>query len=207
LLLPALALIVRGNDARRLWFILAGAWVMFGMGRFLFFVPGILAVYVSQIPSVVRWAKSWHASLGIICIAIALPLVTGTGFGIRALVATTLLFVPIACGNNLFGLLNLRGLRLMGIISYSVYLLHGIVLYLARPVLAQAKHQGANGVWLFWSYVLGLACITLIFCMLTYRWIESPFINIERMRRQSPRTADIVHSAAEQAAAASKDIS
>ncbi|MED6087983.1 hypothetical protein VZ169_14885, partial [Acinetobacter baumannii] len=39
------------------------------------------------------------------------------------------LFISLACDNNLFGLLNARPLQILGEISYSIYLLHGIVLY------------------------------------------------------------------------------
>ena len=39
------------------------------------------------------------------------------------------LFTSLACDNNLFGLLNARPLQVLGEISYSIYLLHGIVLY------------------------------------------------------------------------------
>ena len=71
-----------------------------------------------------------------------LALAGGDGYGWAAFVPTALIFAPIACGNSLFGLLNLRPLRLMGVVSYSVYLLHGIGLYLARPLLTRAMADG-----------------------------------------------------------------
>ena len=88
----------------------------------------------------------------------------------------------IACGNDLFGILNVSGLRLMGMVSYSVYLLHGVSLFLARPELARAKHGG--GAWHYWTWVAGLALATLVASLLTYRWVEWPFIVYDRRFRR-----------------------
>ncbi|WP_214196759.1 acyltransferase family protein [Novosphingobium profundi] len=47
-----------------------------------------------------------------------------------ATVVLGLFFIGIACGNDLFGVLRWRALRVLGDLSFGVYVLHGIVLYL-----------------------------------------------------------------------------
>lgn len=188
-------MIVREGGASRVGFLAVGALVMLDPNPALFFLPGILAVYASRNLECRRLMQRPYVSLGVIAVALALPKLTNNGFSYEALMLTTLLFVPIACGNSLFGILNFRGLRLMGLISYSVYLLHGTCLYLAQPLLARAKQDLARGAWWYWSCVAGCAVATLALSMLTYRWIEWPFIRMERLMRKAPMTADlVVHS-------------
>lgn len=52
------------------------------------------------------------------------------------IIGMSLLFILIALGNDLFGLFRLRSTILLGEISYSIYLLHGLVLYLVFTQLA-----------------------------------------------------------------------
>jgi peptidoglycan/LPS O-acetylase OafA/YrhL len=191
-LLPALALIVRDGGSRRLWFIAIGALVLLGLHPTLFFFPGILAVYALQTPRLVAVLRSWYASLGILALTLAFPILTPSGISYQAVVLAGLLFLPIACGNSVFGLLNFRGLRLMGITSYSFYLLHGISLYLAEPILARAKHEPSDGTLWYWFYIVICGCAALILSMLTYRFIEWPFIQAERRTRHDGMTADLV---------------
>lgn len=184
LALPALAMLAGGNNSRRLWFLLAAVWVT-GPDRALAFFPGILAVYMARIPSIVGMCRTIWVSTGIILVASLYPLLFTDSYGLGSLVAITLIFVPIACGNTVFGLLTLRGLRLMGIVSYSVYLLHGTVLYLAQPLLAHAKQSVGHVVDTYWACVFGLACITLVVSVLTYRWVEWPFMMIDKRWRRA----------------------
>jgi len=186
LLLPALACVARTGRSRLLWPFAAGVAVMFGFGRAFFFLPGIVAAHAVRHPPTVRALRTPAASVGVVAAVAGLALIGGEGYGPPALLLTGVAFVPIACGNSLFGLLNLSGLRLMGMVSYSVYLLHGMSLYLARPALARAKH-GGGGPTHYWTWIAGLAVATLVASLITYRWVEWPFIVLDRrFRRRAP---------------------
>ncbi len=193
LLLPALALIARDpRDARRLWFIALGAAVLLEPGPGFYFLPGVLAVYAVRQPRLLPWLRSRPAALAVIAVALAHPMLIDYGFDYPGLAVTTVIFVPIACGNSLFGILNWRPLRLMGLVSYSVYLLHGIGLFLARPILQRATFEAPVEFWWYWYCIGGCALATLAFSLSTYRWIEWPFIQWERRMRQGSRTANAV---------------
>lgn len=196
LFLPALALIVRHDGSKRLWFLALGVAVMFGAGPAIFFLPGILAAHARRVPALVQRLRGVYASAGVVVAAITFPFLTGDGYGAPAFLFTTLIFVPIACGNSVFGLLTLRGLRLMGVVSYSVYLLHGVSLYLAQPALARVQQQGGHVAAHFWLYVLCCAALTLVVSMATYRFVEWPFIRMEKRLRRGPATEAIVKHAA-----------
>jgi peptidoglycan/LPS O-acetylase OafA/YrhL len=192
LFLPALAMVVQGNAPTRILFIFAGLLAVSTHNRLFMFFPGVLAAHAARVPTIARRLKSGYWSLLVIASATALPFATGDEQSWPAFFLTTMIFIPIACGNTLFGLLTLRGLRLMGIVSYSVYLLHGTSLFLATDFLGRVKHGGPNGTLNYWLCVDALACITLIVSICTYRWIEWPFIKLEKRFRKAPSTAEVV---------------
>ena len=189
LLLPVLALAARDSrHARRLWLLPLAAVVWIGINPACFFAPGILAVYACQRPGLAAFLRSRGAGGMVLLTLAAFPWITGDSFGYPALVLTTLIFLPVAAGNSFFGVLNWRGLRLMGLVSYSVYLLHGIALYAARPFLAAAMRLPEQRALWWWGAVAASAGAVLLICLGTYRWVELPFIRLERRWRHSART-------------------
>ncbi len=109
------------------------------------------------------------AALGLMILAFALPRQE-----LRPLrwAAEVLFFVAIANGNSLFGLLEMRGARVLGMVSYSVYVLHGIALYALRRAWPPAEFSAV----LFWMQMTGASAALLAVSLSTYRWIEVPFL-------------------------------
>jgi peptidoglycan/LPS O-acetylase OafA/YrhL len=85
-------------------------------------------------------------------------------------------FFIVASGNRLFGLLSNRAAMLLGDISYGIYLLHGLVLYiffeylLGRPLAAQLSASG------HWLWVAALVVATVLLSWLSYRYLEMPMM-------------------------------
>ena len=63
-------------------------------------------------------------------------------------------------------------------------------------MLAEAKHARGGEPWVYWACVSGVACATLIFCALAYRWVEWPFIQYEKESRATASTAELATRAA-----------
>ena len=87
--------------------------------------------------------------------------------------ATLLCFIY---GNDLLGLLKTVSAKFLGTISYSIYLLHGIVIHLMMmavnyfyPVVSLTPLQ-------YWSWMLVCALMTVLVSAFTYQYIEYPFI-------------------------------
>ncbi len=79
----------------------------------------------------------------------------------------------------------------MGIASYSVYLLHGIALYVARPWLTDHLQNAP----VYWGQVTLLAAGVAVISLITYWGIELPFINFEkRLRRRSSRHSERIET-------------
>jgi peptidoglycan/LPS O-acetylase OafA/YrhL len=83
-------------------------------------------------------------------------------------------FAIICCGNSLFGILLLPASRVLGEISYSIYLLHGLFLYCTFKLgLGDALAAGLS-VYEHWAVVLGLAPVLVGVAFVTFSFIEAP---------------------------------
>lgn len=83
-------------------------------------------------------------------------------------------FLCVACGNSLFGLLWTRGARVLGECSFSIYLMHGLVL--ASFFLAADRLSGAIDLAYLPLAAIPLAIVLAGVAMTSFYWIERPFI-------------------------------
>lgn len=138
------------------------------------FGVGMLAAWAARRLLWRAWAPRWPASL--LAIA-ALVLVVGLTPGARELPAIGLLglaFAVIAAGNSLFGLLHWRVSRLLGEMAYSLYLLHGLLLFVSWRFLVDAswaRHLTPAG---HWAVIWALTPVLIGLGALSFRWIEQP---------------------------------
>jgi peptidoglycan/LPS O-acetylase OafA/YrhL len=97
------------------------------------------------------------------------------------------LFAVVASGNNCFKLLTRRWVLLLGHVSYSVYLSHGLALYLlVQRGLGYTRVVGM-GVIEYWAYIAGVVIPCVVACAaLTYRWIEAPLMRSRPLERRRP---------------------
>jgi peptidoglycan/LPS O-acetylase OafA/YrhL len=83
-------------------------------------------------------------------------------------------FFAIAAGNTYFGVLSHPATRLLGTISYSVYLLHCIMLMFALKALRFVIDFNQLQLHYYTLVLIGIGGLVVIFCSLTYRWLEHP---------------------------------
>ncbi len=86
------------------------------------------------------------------------------------------LFLAAAAGNSFFGFLTHPAVRCLGAISFSVYLLHGVVFHLVAGTL-KAAGLTALPQSEYWLIITLAALATIGLCAATYRWIEFPFLS------------------------------
>ncbi|WP_025903282.1 acyltransferase [Tatumella sp. UCD-D_suzukii] len=93
------------------------------------FVSGLFAYRVSS--SVKSLKKSKAAStIALISVVLSLFACIYAGYYLVMLGLCTVFFVVISSGNSIFGILENKTIVSIGEVSYSIYLLHGIILYL-----------------------------------------------------------------------------
>jgi len=148
------------------------------------FFFGMLAEEVSQAVAASHLKGPAAAVAGLIalCLALWAPL---PPFHPLQLAASLIFFLPVVADNRYLGIFHLKTSRQLGDISYSLYLLHGIVLHLILQQALSGRLILDNATWLWMPFVCGL---TVIASYLTYRLIELPGIALGRAVSQRLRT-------------------
>jgi peptidoglycan/LPS O-acetylase OafA/YrhL len=107
--------------------------------------------------------------------------------GAFALAPVALLFVFflfVVAGNSLFGLLASRPAKLLGTISYSIYLTHCVVIYAVVFVVNAYLPIGSMPLDQYWIVVAAAAAICVLISASTYRYVEHPFIAAKPVVRE-----------------------
>jgi peptidoglycan/LPS O-acetylase OafA/YrhL len=153
----------------------------------LFFVGGMIAAVVVRYPQFKQYAVHPLASLVIIvCIALSVY-ISSTAFSLIPLIALTVAFCLIAGGNSLFGALTNQAARCMGEISYSIYLMHGMMMYVLFNFVIGKAEAATFSPLMHWTVIGLMVPALLIVCQLTYTFIEVPFIKRTELATEALR--------------------
>lgn len=142
----------------------------------LSFAGGILGAILLKYKPLKNAENPFLSILILICLVLIVQFEKSTNMPCKILI--TIIFVCISSGNTLFRILKSPTLKLLGEISYSTYLLHGIVLFIVFYFgfgFENAKKLSAS------QYCLVIFLITPIIVILSfagYRFVEKPFMEI-----------------------------
>ena len=147
----------------------------------IFFAIGSSIYYLRErFAGLIESRKALMSSLSLVLML--LLLIYPTTFDSFHIFVMSILFLLIASGCNIFGILSTRGAILLGEISYSIYLLHGIILYLIFTVLSPIEIEG----YTIQQFVLFLPCISIIVVLTsiaTFLLIEKPAMDAGKVKR------------------------
>jgi peptidoglycan/LPS O-acetylase OafA/YrhL len=178
--LPLLAVLLRRRTP--IWAVLGSmgmVWVMYTHAAFAtirleLFLGGISAAFAVRAPWLRIIANTQTASLvAVSSMAIAF-LGTSTAYQPLVIGLLTLPFIIFACGNSLFGLLLHPASRLLGEISYSLYLLQGFIFYAAFTWITPAISVSNDNVLAHWTVVLAVTPLFVALCVMSFSLIEAP---------------------------------
>ncbi len=178
LLLPLLALLRGLRPPAMLLLLAAGVlvtqWTLVTSDNALPFLGGLLAALLARRPAFVRFARTTAAGL-LAAIALLLSFGLGADLPLAAwLAAMTVAFTLIANGNTLFGLLSCRLSRVFGEITYSVYLLHGITLFVTFRFVAGIPEAARFEPATHWALVAAATPALIALSFLSWHYIEQP---------------------------------
>lgn len=138
------------------------------------FGGGIAAAFLVRSESIRQFAASKIATLIIIgCIFITF-LFYQTAYSIIPLILLSTAFILIACGNTLFGALIHPVSCTIGEMAYSIYLLHGLVLFTVFRLVIGFEYAANYSPFGHWVVVALITPILLFFSFATFHFIERP---------------------------------
>lgn len=181
LFLP-LGLMLKRGRGFLLLAITASAFIYFFSNRgeewnFLF---GILAALIGEKAwvSKINWMR-WPVTIVAVAAMLLLFSNFDVGYGWEQSLLIFICFVCIANGNDILGILTSRAARMLGAASYSIYLMHCILLFVALRIanqLAPVKYATAPEYWI----VIALCGVAVVLASaLTYRLIEHPLMKLK----------------------------
>jgi peptidoglycan/LPS O-acetylase OafA/YrhL len=138
------------------------------------FAVGLIAAFLVRNPTFIRYATTKSASaLALVCLGI-LIFYYPTAYGYTQLGLLAVVFLLIAGGTDLFGSLSAKSSHFLGELSYSIYLLHGLILFIfLKYVISYDTVRNMSAIT-YWSTIGGLVPILLCIAVLTFRMIELP---------------------------------
>jgi peptidoglycan/LPS O-acetylase OafA/YrhL len=143
---------------------------------------GIAAAYAVRSPSLSANLLGPAGTIGALLALFLATRVSPTVQSFSTISFLTIAFVIIACGNTIFGFLSLSSLKLLGDISYGIYLLHGIFLYLAFRMVNITN--GDISPIKFWAVVSGLSVPLICVSYFLFRVVELPMMKLAKPLRE-----------------------
>lgn len=111
-----------------------------------------------------------------------------SAFSSIGLIFVSVAFTLISLGSDIFGILSNRYLKFLGDISYSTYLLHGIIMYVTFYWMIGFQDAKLLSPESFSAIIILLAIILTIVSYLGFRYIEQPFMNRYKLLRNKITT-------------------
>jgi peptidoglycan/LPS O-acetylase OafA/YrhL len=175
LALPLLALLARGP-----WSVLPLLAVLYFGGEasmvYNFLFGALAALFVQRrVLEPGFFLKAWLAPLPLAALAAYFAIA-----GQRHLAESALLFVFflfVVHGYSLLGVLHTAPAKLLGMVSYSLYLTHCIVLYVVMHAADRMAPIGSLGSAQYWMLAALAALGAVVLSCSTYRYVELPFIH------------------------------
>lgn len=142
------------------------------------FLGGVFAVYWRMDKRRIELAQTRIATVIAIACLSGVVLFLYKPFNAVGIVLLSVFFAVIASGNTLFGLLKMRPALWLGEISYSIYLCHGLVLWLImQNILPRLQGYDHTTKWFVVSAIV-ITPVVILFCSASYLLIERPLIAV-----------------------------
>ena len=138
------------------------------------FVGGMGVAMLVRIPRAVDVLRT-RASAAIAMAAMtAVIFLFPTAHAVTTMLLLAFAMAVVAADNDLFGILSWRAPQALGNIAYSLYLLHGIVLYTLFMLVIGAERAAQLTTVEYIGLIAAITPVVLTLAWASQRWIESP---------------------------------
>lgn len=140
------------------------------------FALGIIAAHWTHKGDLNRRISDWVGTLLMLVTVVAVFLLFDSGHGPLQYLLGFVIFMLLVNGNSLFGLLVSRPAAFLGTISYGIYLLHNIALFVMFALLRAYWRIDGLTPERFWLVVGLTGLLVILASALTYRFVEYPYL-------------------------------
>lgn len=151
--------------------------------HFMPFVGGIIvAVLINsrKFEDVLKQKK--YTVLAILLLSLSVYFFNGGRKPIQ-IVISSIVFLIIATGNSFFGILSSAFSRKFGQITYSLYLLHGILLFIIFYFIIGFERAKSLTDTEFWLIIMASIFPLILICQLTFKYIELPLMSLSKKNK------------------------
>ncbi len=145
------------------------------------FSGGILAAWLVRMDKFRAFAEKNFASFIVVGCLFAVVVYSSESYGVKPLLLLTTAFVLIAGGNTLFGLLVHPVSKTLGEMAYSIYLLHGMLLFVTFNFVIGLNKATAFSPLMHWLAVLAVTPVLILTSYSTFMLIEKPGMRYSRV--------------------------
>jgi len=138
------------------------------------FLGGITAAFLVRIPSLRDKAEGKVASFAIIGTLVLLITTYSSAHSAVPVLLLSTVFAMIACGNNLFGFLETSFSRTLGEMAYSIYMVHGLLLFVTFTFVIGISKAKEFSPMMHWLVIVGATPVLLTVCYATFHFVERP---------------------------------
>ncbi len=138
------------------------------------FLGGIVAAVLVRFPLLQAHALSTLAGFSVLAILCLIVVRYETVSHVVPLAFLSIAFLVIACGNTLFGILSHPIAQTLGQISYSIYLLHGLLLFVTFKFVIGFERAATFSPVEHWLLISACAALLILISSLTFKFIEAP---------------------------------
>ena len=193
--LPLISIIILNSRPSIFYIILSVAFIAFVYSFRSFSTQHILSFIGGAIaPLVLKYNKKninfnslFFTIIVLISIASIIQFHSSKNIICKLLITTS--FTLIALGNTLFGLLKNSTLKLLGEISYSTYLLHGVIIFIVINYIFGLEETKSLSQLEYCFFIFTVSPFVVLISFLTFRFIEDPFMKMGKKftKRNKPQ--------------------
>ncbi len=139
------------------------------------FVFGMLAAYGNRGELVDRILVSpWMTPVALVLLMLQIRYVPAGYNDLEPWLLAPIFFMIVA-GNNFMGLLSSRAFRALGTVSYSMYVLHGLLLHLLLLLLNHYHPISSISPLPYWVCMIAFGLLITFCATISFRFVEKPF--------------------------------
>lgn len=142
--------------------------------RLLPFVGGVATAWLVRSDRFRALATRRLMALVVIAALVATVLFTETAYSPLGVALLFIAFALVSAGNDVFGLLSSATSRTLGEVTYSMYLIHGLLLTVAFRFVFGMQAAAHWSPLHHWVVILGLAVVLVVLSYCGFRFVESP---------------------------------